>query len=65
MSKSKHKKWYDRDNNDDYYDSRSQAESFKNRRAKRLRTITTKHEDDIDRERREEQEHDAQLYNQE
>jgi hypothetical protein len=58
LGKSRHTKWYDKNSNDDYYDSRSQAENFKNRRAKRLRTITTKHEDDLDRDRREEMEYD-------
>ncbi len=42
MSKSKHRKWYDRE---EEYDSEMKAEEFRERRAKRLRIITDKHEE--------------------
>lgn len=45
MGKSRHTKWYDKSNDDDVYDARHKVDDFKNRRAKRLRTITNKHEE--------------------
>ena len=44
MGKSRHTKWYDK-NSDDVEDNRIQAEEFRERRAKRLRIITDKHEE--------------------
>jgi len=44
MGKSRHTKWYDK-NSDDYDDNRQQAEDYRERRARRLRSITEKHEE--------------------
>jgi hypothetical protein len=50
MGKSRHRKWNDEE--EDYEDNH-QAEEFQIRRAKRLRTITDKHESVTDQEDRE------------
>jgi hypothetical protein len=52
MGKSRHIKWYDK-NSDEVEDNHIQAEEFRDRRAKRLRTITDKHESVTDQEDRE------------
>jgi hypothetical protein len=45
MGKSRSTKWYDLEDEDDLSEALHSADQFKEKRAKRLRTITDKHEE--------------------